>query len=255
MFVAGLPATGKSTVVGRAVQLASDLGRAAHLLRWDVARLAFDTPEILARYPELAGVTHAAIRVAAGKWARGAVRAWHERNPGTEHVLIGETPLVGERFASLARRVEDGVEALLASDATLFLVPVPAPDVRAEIEASRARDMSGPDAGRDRASAPPHLVRSHWDDLVRVARALGLTDRSPASYDPDLYADTYRHLLRRRHVSVMPLEEIVPGRAPAVSVVEGVDLVPTEDQVAAAIADVERAGARDPERLAEEWYL
>lgn len=239
----------------RAAQVASELGRRIHLLRWDVARLAFDRPGILARYPERAGVTHAAIRVAAGEWARGAVQAWHERSAAPEHVLIGETPLVGERFASLARRVEDGVEALLASDATLFLVPVPAPRVRAEIEASRARDMSGPDAGRDRASAPPHLVRSHWDDLVRVARALGLTDRAPASYDPDLYADTYGHLLRHRRVSFVPLEESAPGAAPGVSVVDGVDLVPTEAEAAAAIAHVERVGARDPERLAKDWYL
>ena len=32
-------------------------GRRAHAIQWDVTRAAFETPEILARYPEVEGVT------------------------------------------------------------------------------------------------------------------------------------------------------------------------------------------------------
>ena len=60
------------------------------------------------------GVTHAAIRKAVGLWAREGVRRWDQAHPEDRHLLIGETPLIGNRLIELAQRREDGVEPLLA---------------------------------------------------------------------------------------------------------------------------------------------
>ncbi len=237
----------------RAAAVATARGRVAHLLRWDVARLAFDTPEILARHPEIDGVTHAAIRVAAGGWAREAVRRWDLTAPAGD-VLIGETPLIGERFASLARPSGDDLEPLLASRHTLFLVPVPSREVRAVIEAARTRDTTLSDQGHDRSSAPPHLVRSHWEDLVRVAGDVGVPGAETVSeYDPDLYARTYLRLLRHRHARMLGLYEVVPAAGPAEAVVGTAELVPTADEVAAAMAAI-GPQMGEAERIAAGWY-
>lgn len=251
VFVAGLPASGKTHVVRQAAWLASELGRTVHLLRWDVARLAFDTPAILARYPEVGGVTHAAIRLAVGRWARGAVLGWHRAHPDPGHVLVGETPLIGERLMELARPRADELEPLLASDATRFVIPVPTRDVRQAIEGARARDMA---EARDARSAPPHLVRSHWDDVERIAAELGVgSARTPGSYDPDLYASTYQVLLRHRHVVIARITTLLRvDVADAGGAAE--EIVPSAAEVAAAMAEVERLEPGEVERRAAGWH-
>ena len=134
VFVAGLPASGKSLLVREIARVAVERGRVVSLLQWDVARLPFDTPGILARYPEIGGVTHSAIRIAVGRWARGAVLRWHRAHSDPRHLLVGETPLVGGRLMELARPYEDEAEHLLAGDGTWFVLPVPSRAVRRAIE-------------------------------------------------------------------------------------------------------------------------
>src|SRR4051812_33410477 len=98
VFFAGLPGVGKSLLIQQVALLAREAGLQVHLLQWDVARGAFETPEILARYPEIDGITHAAIRKAAGLWVRQAVQAWDRQYADPSHLLIGEAPLVGNRL-------------------------------------------------------------------------------------------------------------------------------------------------------------
>jgi hypothetical protein len=235
---------------------ARDLGRSVHLLQWDVARLPFDTPEILARYPEVEGVTHPAIRIAVGRWARGAVLRWHEARLGPDHVLIGETPLAGERLMELARPRDDALEPLLAGEATVFLVPVPSREVRRAIEDARAREMAEPLHARDAASAPPHLVRSHWDELERVAVELGVRRSSaPGTYDAEMYAETYRRLLRHRHVTIVPLDQVLTVTGSAHEPIGGAaEIVPSPGEVAAAMREVERLPVPEIARRAAEWH-
>lgn len=256
MFVAGLPGAGKTLVVQRTALVARELGRSVHLLQWDVARLAFDTPAILARYPEVGSVTHAAIRIAVGTWARRAVLRWHRAHPGPRHVLIGETPLVGERLMELARPRRDDVEPVLASDATVFLVPVPSRAVRRAIEDARASEMAGPRHARDGASAPPHLVRWHWDDIERVAAALGVAGTlGEGGYDPGLYTATYRRLLRHRHVTIVPIDRVlaVAGSAHEPPP-DATEIVPSAHEVAEAISLVDDLAPEEIERRAADWY-
>ena len=256
VFVAGLPGTGKSLLVQRLAGVAADARRAVHLLQWDVARLRFDTPDVLARYPEVGGATHAAIRLAMGRWAREAVLRWHEARPDPRHILVGETPLVGNRLVELAKVRDDRPEPLLASEATVFIVPVPSREVRRVIESARASEMADPRHERDAASAPPHLVRWHWEELERTAAALGVSGPGPrGEYDPDLYAAVYRRLLRHRHAIVLPVGATVAveGSAheppPLAS-----ELVPAPEEVDREIAAVARRADADIEREAADWY-
>ena len=106
VFFAGLPGTGKSLLVHQLAHLAQGAGRTVHLLQWDTARPRFEASPAGARYPVIAGVTQGVIRKAVGLWVRRAVLEWAAGHAAAEHLLIGETPLVGNRFVELAR-VED----------------------------------------------------------------------------------------------------------------------------------------------------
>jgi hypothetical protein len=122
VFFAGLPGTGKSLLAHQLVHVASGAGRQVHLLQWDVARPVFEASSPGRRYPVLDGVTHAVIRRAAGLWVHDAVAGWSARYGGPEHLLVGETPFVGNRFVELARPIDDRAEALLASPSCRFVI-------------------------------------------------------------------------------------------------------------------------------------
>ncbi len=255
VFVAGLPGVGKSLVVQQLAFLAETEGRVPHLLQWDVARLPFDQPAILARHPEVAGVTDVAIRTAVGLWARDTVRRWDaEHADAVAQFLIGETPLVGGRLAELARPHDDAVEPLLASARTLFVIVVPASDVRRAIESSRERDLGAPAHARDRTSAPPHLVRAHWDEIVEIARRIGVVVTHDG-YDPDAYAAVYRRALRHRNSIVLPLAKVLPVTgSPHERSAPIRELVPSEAEVARALAVAEALPRRQIEDAAARWY-
>ena len=255
VLIAGLPATGKSLLTQESARIALDIGRRVHLLQWDVARLPFDRPDILARYPEVDGVTHPAIRIAAGRWARRAVARWHAAHPDPVHLLIAETPLAGERFMALARPSDDAIEPLLASDATLALIPVPSREVRRVIEDARARDMAVPVRPGERSSAPPHLVDAHWLELERVADTLGIVVPGlRGTYDPDLYATVFRRALRHRRTIEVPITRVLEVDPEVEPPVGATDIVPSAAEVDDALAEQEARPADETRRVTEEWY-
>ena len=144
IFFAGLPGTGKSLLVHQLVHLASGAGRQVHLLQWDVARPVFEASPAGRRYPLADGVTHPVIRRAAGLWVRDVLVEWNERHPEPEHLLVGETPFVGNRFIELARRTDDRAEALLTLPSCRFVIAVPSREVRSFLEAQRERRAGTP---------------------------------------------------------------------------------------------------------------
>lgn len=259
VFFAGLPGTGKSLLTHQLAHLAHAAGRTVHLLQWDVARPVFQACPAGARYPERDGVTHGVIRMAVGLWARAAVAAWAARHPGPEHLLVGETPFVGHRLIELARRADDAAEPLLASPACRFAIPVPSVAVRAFLEAERMRRAARPLHAREREDAPPAVLADLWRQMVEAARALGLADAgAPAAYDPETYRRVYAHLLRHRHVDVVPLDVVLPTGALSVYdfAIAPRELVPTEAEAVRAIQAVE---ARHPdaaglERALARWW-
>src|SRR6202163_2928650 len=141
VFFAGLPGVGKTLLLQHTALLSHAAGRPFYLLQWDIARQGFETPEILARYPEVEGTTHAAIRRAAGLWVRGAVANWAAAHAADDALLLGEAPFVGNRLIELARCEADAAESFLAASTTLFIIPAPTLAVRRAIEATREREI------------------------------------------------------------------------------------------------------------------
>jgi hypothetical protein len=242
VFVAGLPGTGKSLLVNQLVHVSARAGRCAHLLQWDVARPPFEASHAGRRYPQVDGVTHAVIRRATGLWARDALTAWDERHPAPEHLLIGETPFVGNRFVELARRLDDRAEALLTAASCRFAIAVPSRDVRRFVEAERERRNGSPRHPREREDAPPHVLRDLWHDLVSIEAAGRVAGDAPVPYDPVLYQRVYERVLRHRPRLVVAQDVILPTGTISVYDfdVQASDLVPTESEADAFVREVER---------------
>ena len=269
VFLAGLSGVGKSFLLQQLALMAHDAGRVVHLLQWDVSRAAFETPEILARYPEVDGATHMAIRKAVGRWVRDGVRRWHEAHPSPEQMLLGEPPLAGNRLIELVQRKSDAAETLLAGPDTHFLVPVPTQTVRRAIESARERSIAHPKHERDSSDAPPNVMQDDWCEIWRRGCDLGLVPPPPGTdayredrfelprkyhgritevprkdhFDPALYATVYEHLLRHRRHELVTVDTVF---APHGSVYD-LDIIASElsaspDEVTSCMADVEASG-------------
>jgi hypothetical protein len=247
VFFAGLPGTGKSLLIHQLAHLAHERGRRIHLLQWDVARPVFEVSERGQRYPLDHGVTHGMIRLAVGRWARGAVASWHARHRGAEHLLIGETPFVGHRLIELARPARDEAEPVLTSTATTFVIPVPSRVLREHLEAERARRAQHPVHPREREDAPPDVLRAVWRDLAGA----------DIPYDPVVYQHAYERLLRHRRAEALPLHTRLPtdGVSAYDFRIETTDLVPTAEEVDRFIHEVEAShpGADAVQRAIDRW--
>jgi hypothetical protein len=255
VFVAGLPGTGKSLLIHQLAHVAAAAGRVIHLLQWDVARPVFEASDAGRRYPVVDGVTHPIVRKAVGLWSRGALADWQRRHAGAEHLLIGETPFVGNRLIELARRADDAAEAVLSGAACRFVIAVPSVEVRRFVEAERDRRAAQPLNVREREDAPPEVLRALWRELCGVAQRLGVavTADDDAPYDPDVYRRVYERLLRHRHVEVVPLDTVLATGVLSVYdfAVPRRDLVPSEDEARVAISEAEARGADDVDR----WWV
>jgi hypothetical protein len=259
VFVAGLPGTGKSLVVHQLTHLATAAGRCVHLLQWDVARPVIETSAAGRRHPGADGVTHPMVRKAVGLWARGAIAGWAGRHAGSADVLIGETPLVGNRLVELTRPAADAAEAVLGAPSCRFVIVVPSVEVRRFVEAERERRAAAPRHPREREDAPPAVLRALWAELARAAGELGLAGAADArAYDPALYRRVYEALLRRRHVEVLALDDVLPTHDVSVYDCAGPprDVVPDTAEAEAAVRAAE-AAYPDPRALAREvdrWW-
>jgi hypothetical protein len=212
--IAGIPGAGKSLVVQQLVTIARAAGRKVYLFQWDVARTAFETPALLARFPELDGVTHPAIIGLVGRWIRDAVVAWEARCATGDAFLVGEAPLIGGRMIELAMPGPEPAESLLTAATTRFLVPVPSIEVRRAIESRRAATSAAPRHRHEAADARPGVVRDLWRLLVRQGMEAGIippvSGEAVDRYDPSAYWAVYRHWLRHRRSERLMIEELAP---------------------------------------------
>jgi hypothetical protein len=278
VFFAGLPGVGKSLLLQQLALIAVEAGRRVHLLQWDVARGPFETPELLARYPETDGVTHPAIRKAVGVWARGAVAAWDTGHADPANLLIGEVPLIGNRLIELARPRTDAVEPLLAGEWSTFLIPVPSREVRQVIEAARIREMAVPIHERERANAIPSLVLALWEEIATVARELQVQpvgdvthDESRpgpeqgagtgssgevevGGFDPELYAGVYLRLLRHRQAALLRVGSTLPVQRSVYDLIDvASELIPTPEDVGQVMGEVGALPEAEVEREVANW--
>lgn len=253
---AGLPGVGKTLLLQQTALLSRAAGRPLHLLQWDIARQAFEAPGILARYPEVEGTTHAAIRKAVGLWVRGAVAEWGEAHRSDDALLLGEAPFVGNRLIELVWRESDAAESFLAARSTEFMIPAPTLMVRRAIEVMRAREIEQPRHAREAANAPPNVLTLLMQELRAAGAALGVPGvRSEGGYDPDVYTAVYLRLLEHRHARALTIDECWPVVSSPYDLDIGVtELRPNPAEVAAALGRVEALGALELERAVRQWY-
>ena len=265
VFLAGLPGTGKSLLLQQLAILASGRGRTPHLLQWDVCRLPFLTnARVEEHYHEVDGITHAGVRKAVGMWARRAVGTWTERHRGDRDILIGETPIIGNRLVELVRAEPDPVEPLLVDGkSTFFGIPTPSRQVRRLIETQRQERSVSPLHEREQGDARPGIMYALWEDLCAVALRFGLIDEGACgkrtrAYDPDLYCDTYSALLKHRPSGRIDLDTplATEGRSVYDLSAGQRDLVPSATEVEAAIRAMEDRYPRpgELEHSVDQWY-
>jgi len=259
VFLAGLPGTGKSLLLKQLALMAQQAGRTTHLLQWDVTRAAFETAVILQKYPEIDGVTHPAIRKAVGLWTRAGIQQWHETYVGTDHFLLGEVPLVGNRLSELTQSLPDESEAILVDEKTLFIVPVPSQSVRQTIEAAREESIANPQHEKENNDAHPNVLYMLWHDVVLAGYELGLVAEKPIgkiAYDAAVYAAVYQHLLTNRHTVILPINTVLrPNGSAYELVIDGTELTATPDEVDKIMQTVEQSMTADElETAVFNWY-
>jgi hypothetical protein len=258
---AGLPGTGKSLLSHQLAHLAVTAGRTVHLLQWDVARPVFEAHPAGQRYPVVQGLTHGIIRKAVGRWARHALVMWHRQYAAPQHLLIGETPCIGNRFIELAQPQADAAEELLRQRSSLFVIPVPSRQVRQHIESERQRRSTSPLHRQEQEDAPPHVLQALWQELVRIAPHLGLPiscHGTAMPYDPVLYQRVYETLLRHRQAQSLPVDTLLPTATLSVYAfaIERSYITPAAEEVERFIQEVEQLYP-EPEALQGEitqWY-
>lgn len=258
IILTGLPGVGKSLYVQQLALMAQQAGRKVHLMQWDVTRSAFETPDILANYPEIDGVTHAIIRKAVGIWTRQALLDWSEKFSSEEHLLIGEATFVGERLMQLAKIADDSAESLLSSEKTQFILPVPSKAVRAKIEAKRAKSIAMPQHQHESKDAPPNVLEMLWHEIHHVGYTLGITDDAQKQpvYQPEIYQQTYEYLLQHRHSTTLEIDELFErgGSVYDLNNIAG-HLKASQEQVQAIMANLEQsATVADVQEEVEAWY-
>ena len=243
VFFAGLPGVGKSLYIRELAGTAHSMGRRVHSLQWDVARPAFTSPSIAARYPDRDNICNPMVRKGVGQWVRQAVLRWDRENAGDQSILIGEVPLIGHRLLELVQVHTDAAEAILADARTLFVTPVPSVAVRAAIEQARSRTFTNPSNPREREDAPVDVVRKSWEEVRSLAVDLGFakaTATNTVPFDPDAYAGVYRHLLRKRNSLTLRVEvELKQAASVYDHHVDVTDVVPTYAEAEAIIARLE----------------
>lgn len=259
LFLAGLPGVGKSLLVKQMALIAQQAGRVVDLLQWDVTRAAFETDEILQKYPEVNGVTHATIRKAVGLWARTAVYQWQQQHSHDAHLLLGEVPLIGNRLIELVQSHKDAAESVLNSSQTLFVVPVPSKSVRQVIEAAREQSIAQPQHEKETKDAPPHVLHTLWQEVARLGYGLGLVKDEATrntAYEPEVYTAVYQYLLQHRHHQILPIGTILqPTNSAYDWHLNGTELAASPAAVNRILADLERNYT--PEQLkqvADRWF-
>tara|TARA_B100000809_G_scaffold66844_2_gene63730 strand:+ start:66 stop:932 length:867 start_codon:yes stop_codon:yes gene_type:complete len=259
VFFAGLPGVGKSLLIRELAHIAHGLGRRVHLLQWDVARQPFVTDAVVNKYPRVNGVHHPVIRKAMGVWSRHAVAGWHEANPGDAALLIGETPLIGNRFIELATPSNDDAEPLLVAKNTTFLVPVPSRTVRKAIESARAVTTANPKHDRESGDARPNVMHAIWEELLETASVLGIGTPGDGSYNPESYESVYSAVLKHRHAEVLPIDFTLPTNNRSVYDLDVPyqDVMPSEGEGEAFIAQVEQTypDLAVLEKEVARWYV
>lgn len=207
--LSGLPGTGKSLYMNQFKQIAESLGKTVTVIQWDVARKAFETPEIFARYPMGDGVVHNGVKLSVGYWLMDTLKTWLEENESPQMQLLIEAPLVGHRFIELAQiQADKQLESFLQTDDFQMIVPIPSTEVRAKIEADRRAQLA--DDATTWMGAKPVVMLQLWKMICGIANKFGraISMEGQPAYDPEICAFVFAEILKNRHFVPLHINEV-----------------------------------------------
>ncbi|WP_426357501.1 hypothetical protein ACPUVO_13710 [Pseudocolwellia sp. HL-MZ19] len=258
VFFTGLSGVGKSLYIQQFSKMAANAGRVVHLLQWDVTREAFQTKDIMAKYPEINGVTHPMIRKAVGLWTRKGILNWHKEYSDEKHILVGELPLIGNRLVEVVQQHDDEVEALLASEQSQFFLPVPSKSVRAHIVSCRTNSINQPNHERESSDAPPSVVDSMWQEVRELSKRLINSEdkEQDENYDPHAYESVFEYLLQHRHATTLRVDQVLPtvGSVYDLDVI-ATEIAATEQQVTDVFTEIEaKYTEEDINKMINNWH-
>jgi len=205
----GLPGVGKSLYINQFKDIAIQEGKKVTVIQWDVARKAFETPEIAKRFPTGKGEVHNGLKLSVGKWLIDTFEKWIASNKEGNGLLLIEAPLVGHRFVELAHRQSaTALERILSSDAFQVIVPIPSKEVREKIEQDRNAQVA--ENAKTWSGAKPSVMLSLWKEICGIANEMGeaISMEGQPPYDPDIYNFVFGKLLKHRRFIPLYINEI-----------------------------------------------
>lgn len=205
----GLPGVGKSLYINQFKNIAAAEGRSITVIQWDVARKAFETPEISARFPMGEGVVHNGVKLSVGLWLLDTIKKWLERHNQNEDLLLIEAPLVGHRFIEIAKiQEDDSLEQFFKSEQFQVICPIPSKSVRAKIEADRAAQVA--EDAKVWTGAKPSVMLMLWKMICGIANEFGrkIPMDSQPPYDPEVCEFVFGKVLKHRHFIPLHVDEV-----------------------------------------------
>ncbi len=240
------------------IPVSVSLGRRVHIMRWDTGLAAFQTEDILARYPDVSDGTHPLIRKAAGLWGRRALARWQVEHTDPTDMIVGEVPIIGNRFSEFIQAQPDQVEPALASEETTFIYPVPTKSLRANLEAIRRSTFANPKHPDEARDAPPSTMELAWRQTCAKAAELGLVSEVDihSPYEETIYVRFFEHLLQHRNSIGIGFDTIYSDAGSAHDLnANFLELRASPDEVQSAIAEVEAVSTvEEAARDVENWY-
>lgn len=258
VIFSGLPGVGKSLYINEFKTIAKAEGHTVDLIQWDVARKGFETPFVKEHFPMGEGTVHNGLKLMAGQWLIDEVELWADAHLDTGRILLIEAPLVGHRFVELIKPLKNtDLEAILASESTKVVMPIPSKKVRTKIEEERARQVS--EEAKAWSGAKPSVMLMLWKMTCGIANELGMDiDMSgQPEYSPSVYEYVFSVILKHRHFEPLMIEEIfeVPPQDES-ALHDGSSFLPdspTADHYAQLILD--KYTTKEIDEVVEGWYL
>lgn len=226
----GLPGVGKSLYVKQFIKIVQKLDRPLTVIQWDMARKAFETPEIFEKFPMGDGTVHNGVKVSIGKWFIHEVDQWRMLHAFDDHILLIEAPLVGHRFIELVTPTKhDQLEHFLSNEVCQIVAPIPSKELRKKIEADRKAQVD--DNATQWIGAKPSVMLMLWKMICGIANEMGkdIDMESQPQYDPTIYEFVFSNILKHRHFTPLHIGEIFK-----VDISEESELAVTDSLVATA---------------------
>ncbi|NNE26739.1 MAG: hypothetical protein HKN09_07835 [Saprospiraceae bacterium] len=213
----GLPGIGKSLYINAFYALAKQHKRSITVVQWDQARKAFETDDILRRFPMGDGTVHNGFKLMAGEYIKNKILSWTKHANSADLLLI-EAPLVGHRFIEIVEQSDiEELEAALASEKCRIIVPIPSKEVRRKIEEARAAQVD--DNAKVWIGAKPSVLKMLWNMVYDIAIEFGaeLEEQENPPYDPEVVEFVFSKVCKHRNFVPLHVDEVfeVPEQSEA----------------------------------------